>query len=31
MQNEPQTKNQLEMQGFMKEWNNQRTWLLNQV
>ncbi len=31
MQNEQQTENQLEIQGFMKEWNNQRKWLLNQV
>jgi len=31
MQNEQQTENQLEIQGFMKEWNNQRNWLLNQV
>lgn len=31
MQNEKQTENQLEIQGFMNEWNNQRKWLLNQV
>ncbi|CAF2719161.1 unnamed protein product [Rotaria sp. Silwood2] len=31
IQNEQQTENQLEIQGFMKEWNNQRKWLLNQV
>ncbi len=31
MENEQQTENQLEIQGFMKEWNNQRKWLLNQV
>ncbi|CAF0802188.1 unnamed protein product [Rotaria sp. Silwood1] len=31
IQNEQQTENQLEIQGFMKEWNNQRKWLLNQL
>lgn len=31
MQNETQTENQIEMEGFIKEWNNQRKWLLNQV
>jgi hypothetical protein len=31
MQNEQQTENQLEIQDFMKEWTNQRKWLLNQV
>ncbi|CAF1482554.1 unnamed protein product [Adineta steineri] len=31
MENEQQTENQLEIQGFMKEWNNQRKWLLNQL
>jgi hypothetical protein len=31
MENEQQTENQLEIQGFMNEWNNQRKWLLNQV
>ncbi len=31
MENQQQTENQLEIQGFMKEWNNQRKWLLNQV
>jgi hypothetical protein len=31
MQNEQQTENQLEIQGFRKEWNNQRNWLLNHV
>ncbi len=31
MENEQQTENQLELQGFMKQWNNQRKWLLNQV
>lgn len=31
MQNELQTEKQIEMEGFIKEWNNQRKWLLNQV
>ena len=31
MKKEQQTENQLEIQGFMKEWNHQRIWLLNQV
>ncbi|CAF3625422.1 unnamed protein product [Rotaria sordida] len=31
IENEQQTENQLEIQGFMKEWNNQRKWLLNQL
>ena len=31
MQNEQRTEKQIEMEGFIKEWNNQRRWLLNQV
>ncbi|UJR25802.1 hypothetical protein I4U23_007152 [Adineta vaga] len=31
MQKEQQTENQLEIQEFMKEWHNQRKWLLNQL
>ena len=31
IQNEQQTENQLEIEGFMKEWSDQRHWLLNHV
>lgn len=31
MQNEQRTEKQIEMEGFIKEWNNQRRWLLTQV
>jgi hypothetical protein len=31
MLNEQQTENQLQIQEFIKEWNKQRKWLLNQV
>ena len=31
VQNKQQTENQLEIQEFVKEWNRQRKWLLNQV
>lgn len=31
IQNEHQTENQLEIEGFMKEWSDQRHWLLNHV
>lgn len=31
IENTQQTENQLEIQGFMKQWDDQRKWLLNQV